>query len=255
MMNLLEVMTQSYRMANVLTAAGRGISGSEQAEGLHVFNTMLDGVKIERWFFYQIIRKEYPTVVGQKDYSIGDAGLGANWAVERPEKVLSAGIMVPGGVGGNQAEIPIYVVQSYQEYQSIVCKLTGSTLAQVLYYQAALPLGIGTVWPVPTQVFQIVMYTPQTVQEFNDVASDYIVPKGYREWMEYEGAVKINQRYPKAPRVPQTVIDMAKEYKARVMAQQWTPAFIRSDAAAMQNNGGGYSGPDWFNGRTMISGF
>lgn len=253
-MNLLEVLTQSYRMSGVLRAAGRGISGSEQAEGMHVYNAMLDGVKIERWFFYQIIRSPFLTVVGQKDYSIGDAGLGANWAVERPEKVMSAGVLVPGATDGNEAEIPIYVVQSYQEYQRIICKLTPSSLAQVLYYQAALPLGVGTLWPVPNREFTVILYTPQTVQEFTDVEADYIVPKGYREWMEYEGAVKIyqrNHRIPGLPPLPKEIYDMANLYKGRVMAQQWTPALMRSDGAVLKHGG---VGPDWFNGRTMIPG-
>lgn len=251
MMNLLEVITQSYRMANVLLGAGRGISGSQQAEGLHVYNAMLDGVKAQRPFVYQVLRGLFASQIGKKDYTVGDAGLGADWVVERPEHVLSAGVLVPGAPSPTEAEIPVFVVRSYEQYQDIICKTVQSTLPQVLWYQAALPLGIATIWPVPSQIYSMVLYTPQTVQEFTDIEADFIVPKGFREFLEYEGAVKIHQRYPHAPPMNQTVIDMAKEYKARVAANQWTPTFIKSDGAVRRPGG---SGADWFNGRTLLPG-
>lgn len=241
-------------MAGVLKAAGRGLSGSEQVEGLHVYNTMLDGVKTERWFFYQILRGEFQTVSGQKDYTVGDASLGANWAVERPEKILSAGLLVPGSSGPNTSEIPVYNVQSYEQYQNIVCKQVQSSVALMLYYQAALPVGIATLWPVPSQAYTIVLYTPQTVQEFTDVEGDFIVPKGCREFLEYEGAIKIHQRYRNRmdlPPLSKDILDMAHDYKARLMAQQFTPTFMRSDGAVLNNDGA--SGLA-FNGRTLIPG-
>lgn len=236
-------------MAGVLKAAGRGLSGSEQVEGLHIYNAMLDGVKTERWFFYQILRGEFQTVSGQKEYTVGDAALGANWVVERPEKILSAGLLVPGSSEPNSSEIPVYVVQSYEEYQNIVCKGVQSSIALVLYYQAALPVGIATLWPVPSQIYTMVLYTPQTVQEFTDVEGDFIVPKGYREFLEYEGAVKVHQRHPELPPLRQDILVMARDYKARVEAQQFTPTFMRSDGAVLNREGTlGWA----FNGRTLV---
>ncbi len=249
---LLQVLTQCYRMAGVLTGPGRGLSGSEQEEGLHIMNALLDGIKTERWFFYQILRTLFSTVIDQKDYTIGDAGLGADWPLERPEKILSAGVLVPNNAAGstNEAEIPVYVVESYEEYQRIVTKNTRSSLAQVIYYQASLPLGTATLWPVPNQVYSMVLYTPQTVQEFTDVMGEFIVPKGYREFLEYAGAEAVHDRYPNHV-MSSLVPSKAREYKARVKAQQLTPAYMQSDSAVL--NRGTYPGYA-FNGRTLIVG-
>lgn len=248
---LLQILTQMYRMAGVLKGPGRGLSGSEQEEGLHIINAILDGVKIERWFFYQILRTEFLTVIGQKNYTIGDAGLGADWPLERPEKVMSAGLLVPNdGDDENKAEIPVFVVQSYEEYQKIITKETRSTLAQVLYYQASLPLGTGTLWPVPSQIYSMVLYTPQTVQEFTDVMGNFVVPKGYREFLEYAGAEAVHDRYPHNLMSPLVPVK-AREYKARVKAQQLTPTYMSSDAAVLGHSQ--YPGFA-FNGRTTIVG-
>lgn len=250
-MPLLDVITQMYRMAGQLKGPGRGLNGSEQTEGLHITNAMLDGVKTERWFFYQILRTEFPVVQGQQDYTVGDAGLGADWVIERPEKVLRVGVLVPGTPSNTTSEIACYNVESYEEWASIVTKQTSSNLPLVHYYQAQLPLGISSLWPVPSrdQDHQMVLYTPQTVQEFSDVMSDYIVPKGFREWMEYEGAVKVHDRYPTHPLDP-NVRAMAMLYKGRVEAQICTPIFIQSDLAARRP---GMAYPGYiFNGRTLL---
>lgn len=254
---LLDVVQQCYRMANVLLAPGRGLSGSEQTEALHIMNASIDGMSIERYFFYQILRTVFAVVANQKDYSVGDAGLGADWSgIQRPEKVLRTGIIVPGTPAGQESEIPIYTVLSYEEYAAIVTKDTTSTFPLVLYYQAGLQLGTATLWPVPRASYarQVVLYTPETVQEFTDISADYIVPRGFREFMEYEGAVKVHHRYPKnkSEAEMQPIYAMAKEYKARVKAALCVPSFIASDAGALGRSG---ALPGWiWNGRTTIGG-
>jgi hypothetical protein len=252
-MSLLDVMTQMYRMAGVLKAAGRGMSPSQQQEGLVIVNAALDGIKTERFFFYQILRTQFNVTNGKKSYTVGDASFNADWVVERPEKLLSAGIIVPPGSMGSitQSEIPIYVVLSYEEYQSIVTKDSPSTVPLIIYYQASLPVGTATLWPVPSadQVNQVVLYTPQTVQEFTDVGADFIVPKGYREFLMYDGAIKVHDRYPEFPMDPHVRI-AAQGYRDRVKMQQQTPLFMRSDPAVLTP---AVIYPSYiFNGRTLI---
>lgn len=248
-MQLLDVLTQCYRKAGVLKAAGRGISGSQQEEGLHVVNAIIDGLKIEDFFFYQILRNVFPVFAAQKDYTVGDAALGADWVIERPEKVIRTGVLVSGGI----AEIPIQTVTSFEQYRKITVKDLQSTLPMVHWYQASLPLGTSTLWPVPlTDVAaQVVLYTPQTVQEFTAVDAEYIVPKGYREFFECEGAVKVHDGYPEAKMLP-GVEKRAIECKSRIKAAQFRPAYMKSDPAVLRPSSAfGTGGP--FNGRTLNS--
>lgn len=229
-MQLIEVATQMYRKARVIKHAGQGMSGSEQSEGLHVINALIDGLKIERLMFYQMIRTLFDAVAGQADYAVGALGDGANWEIERPEKIYGAGYIVPGSV--TQTEIPMRVLQSFTEYQAIVNKQTRSTLSWVMYYRATLPTGTATLWPVPSADFQTTLYTPGTVSEFSDLMQDVLFPDGYREFLEYAGAMAVHDLYPEnaiSPRIER----MAIEYKARIKVNQFTPTYMRADAAAM----------------------
>jgi len=230
-MQLIEVMTQMYRLAGGLQAAGRGISGSQQDEGLHALNSLLDGLKIQRLFFYQILRTVMQASLGVPEYSVGSAVDGAVWVIERPEKILRAGYLIPGRP--TETEIPMQVLMDYTEYQLIVNKGVQSSLSWVLYYRASLPTGTARLWPVPNRDFPVAIYTPDYIDEFDDVTQDIIVPKGYREFLEYAGAVALHDRNPKWIMLP-GVDERAKEYKARVAAAQFTPAYIQSDPAARE---------------------
>ena len=82
-----------------------------------------------------------------------------------------------------------------------------------------------------------------------DIMADFIVPKGYREFLEYAGAVAVHNRYPDRPMDPDVRIK-AEYYKARVKAAQSTPSFIRSDDAVLR--GDLLTQNTLFNGRTLI---
>lgn len=231
-MQLSEVVQQMYRMAGVLKAAGRGISPSEQIEGLHIINSLIDGLKIERLFFYQILRtlmNVNASKINPADYLVGTSA-GADWVIERPEHILRAGYMVPGQFN-NESEIPMQVLTDYTEYQAIVNKQTTSSMSWVLYYRASLPNGTARLWPVPYINFQVAIYTPGYVNEFANLTDVIEIPKGYRDYFEYGGAVAVHDRYPESHMLP-GVEKRAEMYKSRIKAAQFTPAFIRSDPAA-----------------------
>lgn len=229
-MLFIEVLNQMYRKAGVLKAAGRGLSESEQAEGLHVVNSLLDGLKIERLFFYQILRTLFDAEANQADYAVGALTDGADWEIERPEHILRAGYMIPGSTV--KTEIPMTVLWDYTQYQTIVNKGVISSLSWVMYYRASLPTGTATLWPVPSAPFQVAIYTPGTVDEFSSVDQDIMFPKGYREFLEYAGAVAVHDNYPDA-KMASNVEKRAIEYKSRIKAHQFTPALMRSDEAAL----------------------
>ncbi len=229
-MLLIEPMTQSYRLAGGLLAAGRGINGSQQDEGLHVYNAILDGLKIERLFWPEVRRTVMPVTQGNRDYSVGALVDNANWVIERPENILRSGYLIPGSV--TETEVPMYVCRSYVDYQQITNKGVVSSLSWVLYYKATLPTGTATIWPVPSQNFNVAIYTPGYVDEFTDVMATVLWPKGWREFIEYNGAVALHDRNPLWKMSP-TVEARAQMWKARVAAATWKPMPMRSDPAAL----------------------
>jgi hypothetical protein len=237
-MLLIEVAERAARMSGLLKRPGVGLNGSEQREVLHILNSLLDGLKTERLFVYQVIRTVFNVKQGQQDYVVGAASDGADWVIEHFEKILGAGFLVPNSADPTlQAEVPMWLLLDFSEWKSIVNKGVTSSQPRVIYYRSTPPVGIATVWPVPQQPSQVVLYTPGQVDEFDDLMDTIEFPQGYREFIEYAWAVAINEGYPNLVMKP-SVAQRALDYKSRVMANQLTPLFIRSDEAAMAK-------PDW----------
>lgn len=239
-----QMLYRAYRMANGLQVAGQGISPSESLEGLDVLNAMIDGWKIENLLVNYYIRYIFPLSSGKKDYSVGPGG---DFSMERLEKIHAAGFILQLGQTG-ESEIPIQVILDYTQYASEVAKNVTSSYPLVLYYQPSYQSnGLGTVtfWPVPNQTpASVALYNQAVLQEFTTVDDPVWMPKGYREMLQYNLAVRINQMppYNKKPMHP-TIYQMAEYYKMRVKQQQITPILMSSDPAVL-----GRAGTPWRGG-------
>lgn len=245
-MIFLDILTNQYRKAGVLKAAGRGLSNSEQVEGLGINNALIDGMKIESLFFYQIVRTVFATVAGQKDYRIGPLSAGpTDWDIERPEHIERAGFIIPPSSPlAQQAEIPMEVFLSYEQYQRMILKDIPSNLPLVLYYRPTIGLGTVTLWPVPNVPGKVAIYTPGVVEEFGDVMDEVMFPQGYREFLEYAGGVAVHDNYPAAPMAP-GIEQRAAIYRRRIKASQFQPSFMRCDPAAARRATQGNFGTSW----------
>ncbi len=225
-----DMLEQGYRMAGALLHPGQGISPSESAEGLGIANSMIDGMKIEGLLIIFTRRTLQTMNIGQKDYGVGP---GQDFDIPRPPKIHRAGFII--GTEPGDAEIPMDVLLTFEQYAEFTVKNTGCGVPLAFYYQGSVPYGTFTVWPVPNLVSQIAVYTPVVLSEFSTVDDAMEMPYGYREMLEYNLAVRVHQRYPGKAMDP-SVRAMAVETKARVKNNQWTPLFIGSDKAAMQEN-------------------
>jgi|SRR5579864_41313 len=226
---LLDLIDQAYRMAQAMKHPGQGLSPSEQQEGLDLTNHMLDGLKIENLLIVFYIRTLVQLVTGKKDYGVGP---GQDWDIERPEKIHTAGFVLQAGTP-SESELPMWIATTHEQYAEIVAKNVGSSIPMALYYRATLPYGTATIWPVANaDQTQIALYTQGNVQEFLTVDDPVITPKGWRELIMYNLAVRVHQRYPQKPMDP-SVATMAAAYKTRVMDQQLTPMYVGSDPAVL----------------------
>lgn len=237
---LRDIAEQAYRMAGGLKFAGQHFNASESQEALLLTNLLIDGLKIEALLVIFLIRTLVTLAMNKKAYGVGP---GQDWDIERPEKINAAGFVLNAGLK-TESEIPMQVIASFEQYQGLVAKLVGSSIPIVLYYQATIPYGTATLWPVPNATTtQVALYTPGTLQQFQTMDDPVITPKGYMEMLMYNLAIRVHQRppYNKVPMDPQ-VTNMANLYKDRVKYQQVTPILSASDPAVMGRSGSEYSG-------------
>lgn len=236
--SIMDIMQRAYRMAQALKNPGTGISPSEQAEGLSTLNAMVDGFKIENLLIPYFIRYVFNLTNGKKDYSVGP---GQDFDMERPEKIHRAGFVLNAGTP-SEAEIPIDVLLTYEQYAAFVAKNVQSSYPLALYYQPSFPVGTATFWPVTLGGPQpVALYNRAVLQEFQSADDQFYAPQGYREMLMYNLAVKVHELYPDKP-MDANVREEAMATKRRVKAQQIRPILISPDAGA------GSKRRDWVGG-------
>lgn len=228
-----DILTAAYRKAHAIARPGQGISPSEQAEGIAELNSMIDGFKMEDLLIPGYQRTLQNMAIGQKSYSVGP---GQDFNIERAERIGRAGFII--GTDPNTAEIPMAVLLTYETYAQYVAKNVGSSIPLAIYYEPFAPtqdgnvFGQAIVWPVPTVVSMIAIYTPTWVQGFSSAEDPVLVPHGWIEMLKYALAVKIHELYPEKPWDPAIPV-RAEALKSRVKYHQARPMFIGSDPAVM----------------------
>lgn len=240
-----KMLEQAYRKAGALKHPGQGISASESAEAMLICNMMINGWKIERLLIVYVQRKLVSFFAGQQNYSVGP---GQDFDVERVEKIPAAGyILNPGET--TESEIPMMVVLTYEQYERIIAKLTGSNQPLIMYYKALVeaipgnvPYGQATLWPVPNADGTMAIYIPRTLDGFDDPSQIAYMPKGYQEMFVYNLAIRIHENYPEKKWDERRVETAAAFYKDRVKNMQLTPILAFSDSAALA----GTSHPYWY---------
>ena len=228
-----DLLYEAARLANALKNPGTGISGSESVEFLNVCNHMLDAWRMDDLLIEWWLRSVVNVVNGQRDYGVGP---NQDWDLARtPTKIPRAGFII--GNYPNEAEVPMRVLISYEEYADFVVKDTGSSVPLALYYVGAFPYGQATLWPVPNADSTIAIYTPQYQSEFSTIDDQVIAPDGYRELIIYNLAVRIHSRppYNKSP-MDAWVAVQAEASLRRVKSHQLQPMFIGADPASMQES-------------------
>jgi len=240
---LQDMITQAMRMAHALKMPGQGASPSELQEGLDVCNHMVDGWKLENLLIPFFIRTVVLLQTNQKTYGVGP---GQDWDIERPEKIHYASFLINPSTS-TECEIPMEVVLTYQEFAAIVAKNVTASIPLAIYYQNTLPYGTAQLWPVPSATTtQVALYTQWALQEFNTVDDNLVTPKGFREMIMYNLAVRVRQRASEtrvlAVPMDPTVYQMALETKQRVKNQFIKPIYVGSDPAAIGRRQGRWYG-------------
>lgn len=227
-----DLLNMAYRLAHALKNPGQGIGPSELTEGLLLLNSMINGWRTERLMVVFFIRTIVPFKANQQSYGVGP---GQDWDVARPTRIDRAGFIV--GTDSSPAEISMDIVLTHEQWSAFTIKKVQDNVPLALYYQASYPYGTARLWPVPNQDGTMAIYTPQWLSEVKTADDPLITPDGYRDMMIYGLAVRIHQLYPEKPWEPSVAAD-AEFYKQKVKSNQFTPLFIGTDAATLQEGWG-----------------
>lgn len=185
------------RSALVMTGAlaqGESPSNADQADAFTRLNRMVSAWANQRLTIFVTARNVYSLVAGQQAYTIGTGG---NFNQPRPQFLTYAGLVLTASNPDTEIPLDIWTVKDWF-LQSV--KDQTSTQPTAVYYETSFPstgvsagLGRILVWPVPTQVNQIALYTPTQLAEFADLTTDYDFPPGYEDALEFNLAKRLIQ--------------------------------------------------------------
>jgi hypothetical protein len=199
-----DLIKSSMRLIGAI-ATGETPTAEEANDGLLVLNDMLENWSTETLSVWQTRNTSFNLVAGQATYTIGPAG---NFNGTRPIAIGDA-YCTFGGV-----DFPIEVI-SQEEYNRINLKTMQQPIVERLLYVNEFPLGLITVWPVPTQAIPLVLTAQDNVRSPVALADTLTGPPGFVKALRFCLAVELAPEFgiEAAPTVVTVAADAKGDYK------------------------------------------
>lgn len=219
-----DLLKDSMRLIGAI-ATGETPSAAEQSDGLRSLNRMISAWNAEGLLIFKKTRETFPLVANQAAYTFGPTG---NFNSIRPMKIEIVKMLV-GGV-----EVPVSILNT-QEWASIALKNTTSTYPTRVYFEGTYPLETMNVWPIPTDVNSIVIYSDKPITSFATVGDTISFPEGYEDAMVHNLAVRLAPEYGKSP--DPVIIAIADKSKAAIKRKNVKPVYAKVDASRLAGHG------------------
>jgi hypothetical protein len=199
-----DLIKSSMRLVGAI-ATGETLTAEEANDGLLVLNDMLENWSTETLSVWGSSNQTFNLVAGQSVYTIGPAG---NWVTDRPQDIDDAYMRFSG------VDFPVKVI-SQEQYNEINLKSMQQPIVERLLYVNEFPLGVVTVWPVPTQALPITL-TMRRILDFPVALTDALTgPPGYLKALRYCLAVEFAPEFglEASATVVQVAADAKGDYK------------------------------------------
>ncbi len=220
-----DLIKSSMRLIGVI-AAGETPRAEELNDALDVLNDILEDWSTESLAVWGSSNQTFNTVAGQATYTIGPAG---NFNTARPIDIHDA-YCTYGGV-----DFPVKPI-AQEDYNRIVLKTQQQPIVERLLYVNENPLGVVTLWPVPSQVIPLTISCNRILTAIPTLATALVYPPGYQKALRYNLAVDLAAEYGKmaAP----DVIAIAKTSKGNIKTANITKPTMRFDGVLMDSGDG-----------------
>lgn len=222
----LDLITRSMKLAKIL-AAGETPTAEEATDALATLNDILENWDTEPLSLWSTTNFTGPTVAGQATYTIGPGG---NFNTTRPSQVNDAYVTYSG------VDFHVDVV-GQEEYNAISLKTQQQPIAEKLLYVNDFPLGIITLWPVPSQAVNLTMTFDRLLTQLTSTATTINYPPGAAKALRYALAVELAVEYGSTQ--DPMLVALAADAKADYKRANKTPVKARYDGALVGIHGTG----------------
>lgn len=243
----LYVITQAYRDLGVLRQ-NETPSAFLAQDGLARLNQLIDSWGAMTQTMRFVSRQTFPIVSNQETYTIGPGG--DIDIPQAPQSLYGAGLLLNGS-----APQPVELVRGMltdDGYQQISIKDLSNTLFTNLYYRPTYSAGLATIvlWPVPTDnTNSIVLYLRDMLAPFANLDTEFPIPYGYADALEYNLALRLARPNAVATASIPDIVDLAsatlttlKRSNVRITDLPLDPAWTHSRRGGYNiNSGEGYN--------------
>lgn len=222
----------SLRLIGVISP-GQTPSNDQAQDALYSLNSIISTWRTEKLMVYATLPHQFPLVASQKTYTVGPGG---NFDMPRPVRIDKITLQYLQ-TGVPTLTLPVGMLD-LDQYNAIIVPDTTSTIPMSAYVDDAYPLRTLYLYPVPSIVNKVTLFTWEQLDAFASLDDDVSLPDGYERALRFALAVELAPEFGRDPL--QTVIANAVAAKASVMTQNNadTP-LMQVDPAAQQQKPNG----------------
>lgn len=200
----LDIIKRALRTLGVI-APGESLPAAEAQQALDLLQAMFDTWRTQRLLCYVVDTEDF-ALTGSASYTYGPGG---DFVAVRPVFLDRLSVVQNAG-GANELEVPLRVIRTAQEWQTIHDKTLTSTWPTAVYLQNGMPQKTLTFWPVPSDTALTArIYAWVSITGLADLATVYTFAPGYEEAIVYNLALRLAPEWGAA--VPPIVLDLAAQ--------------------------------------------
>lgn len=222
----LDLITRAMKLAKLISAAETP-TAEEATDALDTLNDILENWGTEPMALWGTSNFVGATVGGQATYSIGPGG---NFDTTRPAQINGAFTTFNG------VDFPLDVVTQL-DYNRIALKGYQQPIPNQLLYVNDFPLGLVTLWPVPTSAMPITLTFDRLLTQIPNLATEINYPPGAARALRYALAVELATEFG-AP-LDAAMLGIAADAKADYKRSNKVPVRASYDAALTGRYGTG----------------
>jgi len=209
------------------------LTATDAQIGLGRLQMLLDAWAAEQGTLAVFNPQTYTIPAGEFEFTIGAGG---DLNTQRPVYVDGMNYVNPGS--SPAVEVPM-APMSKEQYMALSIKELSSGLPQEYFYNPTTPLGTFTIWPVPDQDIDLVVYASLAVAQPATLNATVVGPPGYAEAIHYQLALRLCN--PMGRPIPANLPQMASSAFLRMQRPNADPGLLGVDAALVPMSGGAFN--------------
>jgi hypothetical protein len=215
-------------------ASGETAESGDATFALNTLNRLLSTWAGQRLIIPSLTRNTFAITANVATHTIGPTG---NIVMTmRPAKLLDVRLI--DTAPAPDLETPLGELTD-DEYQALPQKALTSTLPINWWYNATVPNGVITLWPVPTGTgLQLAVYVAEPLSQVAAITTTVSLAPGYEELIVTNLAIRLAPSFDRQP--SPDLKQAAQESMATVKRGNKRPAVMTFEAAVLGNGGGRY---------------